>query len=59
MPGRHINDHQMRLYMKSQTDRVEAGGGGPSGDELGECLPDRERPPITVTERVAPRAAPT
>ena len=41
MPGRHINDHQMRLYMKSRLTEKMPAAAAQAGDQLGDGIPDR------------------
>ena len=59
MPGRHINDHQMRLYMKSRLTVKKPAAAAQAAISLTHRVSHRERPPITIADAAATRSAAT
>ena len=58
MPGRHITDHQVRLYMDSREEHRPAGSGREGRVQQGDRIPHRVRSSTAVAEAPAARSAP-
>ena len=51
MPGRHINDHQMRMYMRLRlTEPVTAAAEPAEAQQRRRCLPEPERGRTSLAE---------
>ena len=59
MPGRHINDHQMRLYMKSRLTVKKPAAAAQAAISLTHRVSHRGRSPITLADAASAGPAAT